>query len=178
MYVRLWNPDRTVRFDRVNRKPFIKTVLLTSKTGLYEKLSWTARRFNLTGLKTVDGCHGSCRFSDSEFFFFFFFGYLQLSHWWSFNLRHWDCTTICSYSSFQSRSPSLSLSLCVFADGCFCFFFFVCVFFVCCFCSFSLLRFSFEPTESFGLFEGDWQLAFCHPLNASCQPLPFKFYWV
>ena len=125
-------------------------------------------RFNLTGSKTVDGCHGSCRFSDSEFFFFFF-GYLQLSHWWSFNLRHWDCTTICSYSSFQSRSPSLSLSLCVFADGCFCFFFFVCVFFVCCFCGFSLMRFSFEPTESFGLFEGDWQLAFCHPLNASRQ---------
>ena len=74
----------------------------------HEKLSepW----FNLTGLKIVDGCHGSCRFSDSEFFFWVLTE-LQLNHWWSFNLRHWDRTIICSYSSFQSSSPSLSAFL-------------------------------------------------------------------
>ena len=47
---------------------------------------------------------------DSKFFFFFL-GTYRLSHWWSFNLRHWDHTTICFYSSFQSRSPSLSAFL-------------------------------------------------------------------
>ena len=36
---RFWNPNRTVRSDPVNRKPFTKTVLLTPKTVLCQKVS-------------------------------------------------------------------------------------------------------------------------------------------
>ena len=60
--------NRTVRPD--NRKPFTKTILLTSKTGIYEKLSEPCElQFNLTGLKTVDDCHGFRRFNWFRVFF-------------------------------------------------------------------------------------------------------------
>ena len=53
----------TVRSYKVNQKPFTKTILLTSKTSIYEKLNELCEpQFNLTDLKTVDGC-GSPRFS-------------------------------------------------------------------------------------------------------------------
>ena len=66
---RLWN--WTVRSDEVNRKPFTKTVLLTSKTSIYEKFNEPCKpRFNLTDLKTVDG-YGSPKFSWLRVFFFF-----------------------------------------------------------------------------------------------------------
>ena len=35
--LRFWNPDRTVRSDRKTLKPFIFTVLLASRTALWEK---------------------------------------------------------------------------------------------------------------------------------------------
>ena len=64
---------RTIRSNEVNRKPFTKTVLLTSKTGICEKLNEPFEpQFNLTDLKTVDSC-GSPRFSWFRVFFFFFF---------------------------------------------------------------------------------------------------------
>ena len=69
---RLWS--WTVRSDEVNRKPFTKTVLLTSKTDIYEKLNEPCKpQFNLMDLKTVDGC-GSPRISWFRVFFFFFLG--------------------------------------------------------------------------------------------------------
>ena len=68
---RLWS--WTVRSDEVNRKPFTKTVLLTSKTDIYEKLNEPCKpQFNLMDLKTVDGC-GSPRINWFRVFFFFFF---------------------------------------------------------------------------------------------------------
>ena len=49
-----------------------------------------------------------------------------------------------------------------------------------CFFHLLFLQFSFLlwTPESSGLFEDDWQLAFCQPLNTFYQPLIFKFHWV
>ena len=146
---------RTIRSNEVNRKPFTKTVLLTSKTGICEKLNEPFEpQFNLTDLKTVDSC-GSPRFSWFRvFFFFFFLGTYRLSHWWSFNLRHWDRNTICSYSSFQSRSQSL---FAFFADCYFCIFSFFAFFSFVVSAIFCLPVFFLWSLESSGLFEDDWQ---------------------
>ena len=153
----LWNSDRTS--DEVNQKPFTKTILLTSKTDIYiyiyiyEKLNEPCEpRFNLTDLKAVDGC-GSPGLVDLEFFFFFL-GTYRLSHWWSFNLRHWDRNTICSYSSFQSRSHSL---FAFFADCYFCIFSFSAFFSFVVSAIFCLPVFFLWSLESSGLFEDDWQ---------------------
>ena len=115
---RFWNSNQTVRFDRINRKPLIKTVLLILITGYYKKFRepWEPP-FKLLGLKTLSGSHSSDRLS------FFFFGYLQplLLTLQAFNFNHppwdyqsWDCTPS---SFFFYVSIALSLSLCVFADA-------------------------------------------------------------
>ena len=86
--------------------------------------------------------------------FFFFLGTYRLNHWWSFNLRHWDRNTICSYSSFQSRSHSL---FAFFADCYFCIFSFSAFFSFVVSAIFCLLVFFLWSLESSGLFEDDWQ---------------------
>ena len=126
---RLWN--WTVRSDEVNRKPFTKTVLLTSKTSIYEKFNEPCKsRFSLTDLKTVDG-YGSPKFS--WFRVFFFFGYLQTQP-----LMKLQPQTLRSqyYLFLFLFSVSLTFSFCIFCELLFLHFLFLCVFFVCCFCNF------------------------------------------
>ena len=124
---------RTIRSNEVNRKPFTKTVLLTSKTGIYEKLNEPCEpRFNLTDLKTVDCC-GSPRFSWFRVFFFFFFGYLQTQP-----LMKLQPQTLRSqhYLFLFLFSISLTFSFCVFCRLLFLHLLFLCIFFICCFCNF------------------------------------------
>ena len=112
---RFWNSNQTVRFDRINRKPLIKTVLLILITGYYKKFREPRELpFNLLGLKTLSGSHSSDRLS------FFFFGYLQplLLKLQAFNFNHppwdyqsWDCTPS-SFFFYVSIALSLSLRFC------------------------------------------------------------------
>ena len=128
---RLWS--WTVRSDEVNRKPFTKTVLLTSKTDIYEKLNEPCKpQFNLMDLKTVDGC-GSPRINWFRVFFFFFFGYLQTQP-----LMKLQPQTLRSqhYLFLFLFSISFTFFFCVFCWLLFLHFLFLCVFFVCCFCNF------------------------------------------
>ena len=121
---------RTVRLYEVNRKPFTKTVLLTSKTCIYEKLNEPCElRFNLTDLKTVDG-YGSPRFS---WFRVFFFWYLQTQP-----LMKLQPQTLRSqhYLFLFLFSISLTFSFCVFCRLLFLHLLFLCIFFICCFCNF------------------------------------------
>ena len=145
-------------------------VLLTWKTGLYEKLSELCKpRFNHMGLKTVDGCHDSCRFSSFRFFF------LVLT---SSAIDEASTSDIKIAPPFVlillfSLACLLSLRFCRLLFGIF---------------SFSAFRLLFLQSSSCCVFPLNsrvfwalwrcWQLAFYHPLKSCYQPLFFKFYWV
>ena len=140
---RFWNLDRP---DRDNQKSFTKTILLTSKIDIYEKLNEPCEpQFNLTDLKIADDCHDSRRFSWFRVFFFFFFWYFQARP-----LMKLQPQTLRShhYLFLFFFSISLTFSLCIFAD---CFSAFsLSLRFVCCFCSFLPLAFFLWTLESCG----------------------------
>ena len=77
-------------------------------------------RFNLTGLKTVDGCHGSCRFSDSEFFYLFFF-FLGTYSSAIDEASTSDIEIAPLFVLILLLNLARPLSCCIFADCCFAF---------------------------------------------------------
>ena len=164
----LWNSDRTS--DEVNQKPFTKTILLTSKTDIYKKLSEPCEPpFNLTDLKITDGCHDSRRFS--WFRVFFFFLVLSGSAIDEASTSNIEIAPLFVLILLFNLARLLSLRFCRLL---------FCIF---SFSAFHLLFLQFSsscifPLNSrvFWLFEDDWQTIFCHPLNSCCQPLFFKFY--
>ena len=178
MYVRLWNPDRTVRFDRVNRKPFIKTVLLTSKTGLYEKLSWTARiAVQPHGFENRGRLS---RFLQVQWFSVFFFFFWVLTAQPLMKLQP-QTLRLHYYLFLFFFSVSLALSLSLSLRFCRRLFllFFLCLRF------FRLLFLQFFPSAFFlwtnWVFWTLWRwLTTCilSPTKCKLSTTPFKFYWV